>query len=465
MSDFPPSPQPPIPLHKSRLRFIRYIALLIDREVLRGGAAKRRRFMGRVTRRVAQQAGLYTASAKLFATVYAIKIVALPAAERRQAWAQRRWAFAIHSLSNRGLLQNWVNATSRERPCVVVLGMGSIGDILQITPVLRELRAKLPTAQIVLLHRSPAAADVLRGNPNVDSIAVADFDQFERIKQAVALDGAADLAVEIRSVSYIVSYTRAPTGQRHPVFDAALDDMFFATAAAAQARWTRHPPVFPRRDERFSWPEEWKPYQYLDVLGLTANLPITRDAALDFQVGPADRAILDRLALPPAFVTIQNGVDTDVMNWAQATGQRPTKLLPLATMNGVVQGLRAQGLAVVQLGTQNDETVSGVTLDLRGKTSLREAAAVIAAARCHVGIEGGLVHLARAMGQRSVVAFGPTSVDFLGYPQNVNIIASPCNSCWWTTRDWYIYCPRGLAQPECMYRHQAAAILAAVSGA
>jgi ADP-heptose:LPS heptosyltransferase len=48
------------------------------------------------------------------------------------------------------------------------------------------------------------------------------------------------------------------------------------------------------------------------------------------------------------------------------------------------------------------------------------------------------------------VLFGPTAVDFFGYPDNINLMASGCTGCWRTKRDWHIYCPRGLDEAECM---------------
>jgi len=47
--------------------------------------------------------------------------------------------------------------------------------------------------------------------------------------------------------------------------------------------------------------------------------------------------------------------------------------------------------------------------DLTGKTTLREAAGLIAGARAFVGIDNGLAHVAGAVGARAVVLFGATS--------------------------------------------------------
>jgi ADP-heptose:LPS heptosyltransferase len=413
-----------------------------------------------MARRVLQRIGFYTCARRLFFMRLWVNGLRQPATIRALQAKHRDWLWAVSTLTNRAMLDGWI--LRHDRAHIVVLGMGSVGDILQITPALRALREKFPAAQIVLLHRSPAAATVLRGNPSVDSIALADFHHFDAIKQAVTARGVADLVVEIQSISYAVSYSRAPQAYRHPDIDRIMPDAFFAAAEIARERWQKHPPVFPRKNDKFVWPEEWRGYHYLDVLGATGNLPIDRHAALDFKIQPQDEATAASLVNNQAYITVQNGVDADVVGWSRVTGQRATKLLPQRIWVETVARLRDAGWTIVQLGTLDDGYIDGVTLDLRGKTTLGEAAALLKHALCHVGTEGGLVHLAHAVGTKSVVMFGPTSVEFLGYPLNKNIVASDCTSCWWTTKDWFIYCPRGLKEPECMNAHRAPMIVEAV---
>jgi ADP-heptose:LPS heptosyltransferase len=447
---------------KAPLRLPRYFVLVLLAECLHGSAAQRRRFIGRVTRSLAQPLGLYQAFClALRGWQMGVGLVRRPpgsTGERRFP----QWLQAIAGLENRDQLRSWIKHRYEGGPKIVVLGLGSVGDVLQITPVLRALRERFPAAEISLLHRSPAARMVLQGNRNVDSITIANSYQFEQIKKAVRDEGAADLVVEIENISYILTYTPAPLTLRHPDLRAVLPDSFFATATAAQELWKRHPPLLPHREVRFVWPWEWKDFQYLDVLGATGNLSIDRHSALDFFTEPADAIAIASFTPKKSYVTVQNGVDAAVKNWARVTGRQPTKLLPTATWEETVRLLQAGGLAVIQLGTEDDEPIGGVDTDLRGRTTLRQAAVILKDAVCHVGTEGGLVHLARAMNVRSVVAFGPTSTTFLGYPLNVNLVASNCTSCWWTTKDWYIYCPRGFVKPPCMKAYTADMIAGAV---
>lgn len=60
---------------------------------------------------------------------------------------------------------------------------------------------------------------------------------------------------------------------------------------------------------------------------------------------------------------------------------------------------------IIQVGGVNDPKLQGV-IDLRGKTSLRDTAAILANSDCFIGTVGFLMHLARAVDCRSVIIYG-----------------------------------------------------------
>ncbi len=451
-------------VHKSPLRHVRYLALLFRTEFLFGGAERRRYFIRRLVDRVAVRLGLFAIPEYLFMARLALRY----RQDRRhylglREWRYHRWFWAIERLQDSDNLRSWVVGRASSRPKIIVMGTGSIGDVLQITPVLRVMREMFPTAQIALLHRSLIAKKILRGNPNVDVIVQeADFYAFDQIKRSVETEGAVDLIVDVQSVTYRITYTVAPPEMRHPDIDRVITPEFLAKAEAARDFWRDAPTQKLDAQNKCAWSSIWRGRHFLDALGATGNLPIGRNSPLDFYIEDGADAILRRFPQGHVFVTVQNGVDADVMNWSRVTGQYPTKLLPLAIWREVVQLLSDKKLFVVQLGGKDDALIDGVSLDLRGATSLSEAAVLLRNAAAHVGTEGGLVHLSRAVGGKSVVLFGPTAVDFFGYPGNVNVQASDCTGCWRAKRDWFIYCPRGLAEAECMNAFQPEAIVEAI---
>jgi ADP-heptose:LPS heptosyltransferase len=90
-------------------------------------------------------------------------------------------------------------------------------------------------------------------------------------------------------------------------------------------------------------------------------------------------------------------------------------------MQQVVNEISAMGYAVVQLGAAQDDALEGVK-DLRGKTTLRESAAILANVRLLIGLEGGLVHLARSVDTRAAVIYtGYTRPEETGYAENINL--------------------------------------------
>ena len=85
----------------------------------------------------------------------------------------------------------------------------------------------------------------------------------------------------------------------------------------------------------------------------------------------------------------------------------------------------------VQVGSRRDPPLAGA-LDLRGRTTLRETAAVLAGSLAFVGQVGFLMHLARAVDCRSVIVYGGRETPAQsGYPCNENLYAPvPCSPCW-----------------------------------
>src|SRR5262249_14318072 len=90
---------------------------------------------------------------------------------------------------------------------------------------------------------------------------------------------------------------------------------------------------------------------------------------------------------------------------------------------------------VVQVGSAQDPPVP-CTHDLRGKTSLRQLAGLLANCRMYVGLEGMPMHMARAVDCPSVIVYGGRlRPDQIGYICNENLYnAVECAPCWLDTR-------------------------------
>jgi ADP-heptose:LPS heptosyltransferase len=86
---------------------------------------------------------------------------------------------------------------------------------------------------------------------------------------------------------------------------------------------------------------------------------------------------------------------------------------------------------LVQLGAPDDPVLRGC-LDLRGKTKLREAAAIMASSELFIGLVSGLMHLARAVDCPAVIVYGGREhPSQSGYVANENLYwEGPCSPCW-----------------------------------
>lgn len=132
------------------------------------------------------------------------------------------------------------------------------------------------------------------------------------------------------------------------------------------------------------------------------------------------------------------------------------KQWPIERMQAVVNHFAGR-LKFVQIGSLSDPPLGGVT-DLRGKTTLRATAAVLARARLFVGLVGFLMHLARAVDCPGVIVYGGREPpELTGYPCNENLAHRPqCAPCWQRNR-----CDFGHV---CMESIDTARVIAAVEG-
>jgi Glycosyltransferase family 9 (heptosyltransferase) len=102
----------------------------------------------------------------------------------------------------------------------------------------------------------------------------------------------------------------------------------------------------------------------------------------------------------------------------------------------VVDGL-CDEFDFVQVGSETDPLLDHV-IDLRGRTSIRESAALLHNSRLFVGTVGFLMHLARAAECPAVIVYGGREAPWQsGYVCNTNLYtALPCAPCWrWNTCD------------------------------
>lgn len=102
---------------------------------------------------------------------------------------------------------------------------------------------------------------------------------------------------------------------------------------------------------------------------------------------------------------------------------------------------------VVQVGGHNDWAIPNVYRKFLG-ADLELTKYILSNALMHVGCEGGLIHLATALGTKCTVFFGSSDWHYYGYDANINIASAVCEPCMYIRQDYA--CLRGEENPPCM---------------
>jgi ADP-heptose:LPS heptosyltransferase len=334
------------------------------------------------------------------------------------------------------LISKLKESVGDKRIKIAVFGLGSYGDALQITPFLRSLRSRFPEAKISLIHPNKAVSSLLKLNHVVDDIYIQRSASFPLLWPFLENEGGVvDLLIICRLViEYIV-----------PPHSLLSEDQqqFVSMAQAKQADWLPLVRAFPF-DNDILWQVSSK--KGMNVYALMAETSgFSGEDFENLQVVLESEDFNKRMELPDKYVVICNTAEELTL-----TRDKWTKTMPNSKMARILEGIKCFGIPSVLLGAStNDAPIKGVDYDWRGKTNLRQAAAILKDSVGYIAPEGGLANLARAVGRRGVVFFGSTPPEFYAYRDNINILPHRCGACWWATESYLYQCPRLLLEPEC----------------
>lgn len=337
----------------------------------------------------------------------------------------------------RALLQHIAQADDPARPRLVVFGFGSYGDVLQITPLLRQLRTRFATAQLVLIHAHGAARSLLAGTGLADEVHEAPPACHPELLAGFA-DGtaSADLLVFCR---YVIEY-RLPHNSRL----SADEKDFVAAAQTIQRDWLPLSVQFPLNNDQLWRAASAQGLNMYRLMARTAGFDAADFEALELRLDPQDGVL--RRELPERYWVVCNSAEA-----LSVTRSAWTKTLPADKLERIVRKLKRSGVPSVLLGASRDDApVAGVDFDWRGRSSLRQAAAILRDAALFIAPEGGIANLARAVGRNGIVFFGSTPAPFFAFSTNTNIQPQICGGCWWTTPSYLYQCPRLLRTPACV---------------
>lgn len=354
---------------------------------------------------------------------------------------------------------------------ILVVKLATLGDLLTITPALRAIRTRFRDAHIGVLT-TPASAPALRGLDSYDEVITFDKFAFDRPVNAVrSFPEAARLARELRGGGWdtlvllhhlttafgVVKYAALSLGSgaaRRVGLDNGRGRWFLTESAI---------------DRGFGWRHEvdyW--LRVAAVLG--ACHPGT--PRLELCVAPDDAgwaaARWSELRLPAetALLVPGSGAFSRARRWA-----------PERFANIGRQLLEKYGLVpLVLAGVDTDEVALAHTVAEQIGPSARVApaapspqalGALVRRCRLVVGNDGGVIHVATAVGTPVVAVFGPSNDRAWGPypPQDVRhaVIreALACAPCIHRGHDFGT--PQGCAARTCLAILEPASVLAAVA--
>ena len=157
-----------------------------------------------------------------------------------------------------------------------------------------------------------------------------------------------------------------------------------------------------------------------------------------------DKLKFEQLGLKK-YVTVNAG------NGACGDGKQVAKSWPTDRFCETISRLKEHhpNLQIVQIGAAGETPLSNADCCFLGK-GFGLIAWILRHAILHVDIEGGLVHLASQIGTKCIVLFGPTSMEYNAYENNINIREGSCRNCYGLYLDSN-RCARHMEEPECMY--------------
>lgn len=348
---------------------------------------------------------------------------------------------------------------------ILAIKLADLGDVLNITPALRALRHTFPQARLDVLV-NPHTAGLLHGSTLVDEVvtfAKTDFEGVSAFRPTAWLPLLGYLrALRSRGYDTVVDFHHLTT----PLGRAKQRMLIMATGTATRVGldnghggWFSHPVP----DEGFGARREVEYW-----LGLAAQLGAhSPDTRLDLPLSPAHQeaaaALLTQHGLRDrGFAVLHPG----------SGGYSLARRWDVAKFAALAAALHDRyGLPAVLVGTPADgadavlAAAAAPLIDLSGRTSIKELAAVLGRAALFVGADSGVMHMAAAMATPLVAIFGPTNhlawapwtPDSPSRVVRLGISCSPCAYVGHSVR-WRNGCPERACLADLEVHHVLAAV-------
>lgn len=301
-----------------------------------------------------------------------------------------------------------------ERPRIAVFQALGLGDLLCLTPALRALRTRFPSAHVTMIGAAWARETMLRSGL-VDEFVP--FPGWPGINESPAANEANQTTLaRLLNQTFDVVFQMHGSGEISNGFAAALGAPITIGHGAARDNRLSHAAPW---DESTAEPVRW--LRLVDLL-LAAGDPVNanrRDDLLEAPLRPEFRISEDEHAAAARLIDQMDPARGPLVVLHPGASD-PDRRWPTSNFAEVANGLWESNEArIVLTGTGDEgdlaraiqEQCTAPVLDLTGKTTIGIFAAIIAAADLLVTNDTGAAHLAAATETPSVTLFGPANVD------------------------------------------------------
>lgn len=320
----------------------------------------------------------------------------------------------------------------------LVINPFGIGDVLFTTPVIRAVKEKYPDSFIGYWSNS-RVSPILASNPQINKVFALSRGDLKKIYQESFFKGvwsAIKLAWEIKKEHFDIC------------LDFSLDHRYSLLVKIIGIRrrigfnYKGRGRFLTKRIDLAGYQEKHVVEYYLELLKFL-NIPV-QDKGLYLAVLPESQ-LKARNILALAGIK-ENDLVIGIAPGAGGSWGKDaaSKHWPALKFAQVADRLTAELKAkIVILGDESEHKISEVIvhimrnkpIDLTGKTSLDILPAVIMNCNLLITNDGGPMHMAAALGVRSVSVFGPVSELAYGpYPENGNHVVlkwdMPCRPCY-----------------------------------
>lgn len=315
---------------------------------------------------------------------------------------------------------------------VLVHRQGSLGDTVVALPSLHAIRRAFPTAELRLLTNLPASPLA------APAIAL--------LQPGGLVQGSLEYPVQTRSPRAILDLMRRIRAWRPDVAvylvearpkQAHLRDMALMRLAGVR-RLVGYDPGGGLSEYRLEGPEGLRESEARRLLRAVAPLgpaDIDDPAAWDLRLTPEERAGAARALGPLAdgrrLVAMSIGTKAQANDYEDGNWRRVLAALARRAPEAAVVALGAPGEA--QRTRALLASWPGRSLDLCGRLSVRESAAVLERAAAFMGHDSGPMHLAAAMGTPCVAVFSARNLRGIWFPHGaghaVFYRSTDCSPC------------------------------------